>query len=115
MPKEKIYISGAIEHYDLAERQKAFKNAEDYIRKEIGAEPVNPFNNGLPADAHWREHMRADIRLLMDCDWIFMLPGWQLSKGAKLEFDVATSCGIKVYGIANTAEEAVEQSSYPFH
>ena len=27
---------------------------------------------------------------------IYMLRGWELSKGAKLEHDVATSCGIKV-------------------
>ena len=45
---------------------------------------------------HWREHMRADIRLLLDCEYIYMLKDWELSKGAKLELDVASSCGIKV-------------------
>ena len=57
---------------------------------------VNPFKNGLPDEAHWREHMRADIALLLGCDYIYMLQGWELSKGAKLELDVASSCGIKV-------------------
>ena len=61
-----------------------------------GFEPVNPFKNGLPEEAHWREHMRADIALLLGCDYIYMLKGWELSKGAKLELDVASSCGIKV-------------------
>ena len=32
----------------------------------------------------------------MDCDLIYMLKGWELSKGAKLELDVASSCGIEV-------------------
>ena len=31
-----------------------------------------------------------------DCEYIYMLKDWELSKGAKLELDVASSCGIKV-------------------
>lgn len=93
--KKKIYISGAIAHHDLQERKKTFDMAEHYLDLK-GYEPVNPFNNGLPADAHWRDHMRADIALLLQCDCIFMLQGWELSKGAKLELDVASSCGIEV-------------------
>lgn len=57
---------------------------------------MNPFENGISQDAHWREHMRRDIALLLECDCIYMLQGWELSKGAKLELDVASSCGIKV-------------------
>lgn len=95
MEKDKVYISGAIAHYDMAERKEAFANAEDKLVK-AGYHPVNPFKNGLPDEAHWREHMRADIALLLDCKYIYMLQGWELSKGAKLELDVASSCGIKV-------------------
>lgn len=92
---KKIYISGAIAHHDINERKAAFGRAEKLLRR-MGLEPVNPFNNGLPEDADWREHMRADIALLLECGYIYMLRGWELSKGAKLELDVASSCGIKV-------------------
>lgn len=95
MEKDKVYISGAIAHYDMNERKEAFADAEQRLRG-MGFSPVNPFLNGLPDEAHWREHMRADIRLLLDCEFIYMLQGWELSKGAKLELDVASSCGIKV-------------------
>lgn len=95
MSKEKVYISGAIAHHDIGERKSAFAGAERVLER-LGFEPVNPFKNGLPDEAHWREHMRADIRLLLGCDYIYMLQGWELSKGAKLELDVASSCGIKV-------------------
>jgi hypothetical protein len=95
MDKDKVYISGAIAHYDMNERKEAFTNAEMRLQS-MGFNPINPFKNGLPDDAHWREHMRADIRLLLDCEFIYMLQGWELSKGAKLELDVASSCGIKV-------------------
>ena len=93
--KKKVYISGAIAHYDLEERQAAFQMAAMEMERQ-GFEAVNPFENGVPQDAHWMEHMKADIALLVGCDYIYMLNGWELSKGAKLELDVASSCGIKV-------------------
>ncbi len=91
----KVYISGAIAHYDMNERKEAFSRAEEKLMAQ-GYDPVNPFRNGLPDEAHWRAHMRADIALLLACDYIYMLKDWELSKGAKLELDVASSCGIKV-------------------
>ena len=51
--------------------------------------------NKLPCTGD-REGLRADIALLLACDYIYMLKDWELSKGAKLELDVASSCGIKV-------------------
>lgn len=93
--KKRVYISGAIAHHDLTERKEAFGSAERFLLLK-GFDPVNPFKNGLPDDAHWRKHMRADIALLLGCDCIYMLRGWELSKGAKLELDVASSCGLEV-------------------
>ena len=92
--KNKIYISGAIAHYDMDERKAAFSAAATQLRAQ-GYEPVNPFENGLPQPGDWREHMRVDIDMLLDCQYIYMLKGWWVSKGAKLELDVATSCGLK--------------------
>lgn len=83
MGKVKIYISGPIAHYDLHERKHAFLMAKERLESQ-GYDPVNPFDNGVPDNAHWREHMRADIAMLLKCDAIFMLPGWELSKGCKL-------------------------------
>lgn len=91
----KVYISGAISHLDPTERRETFRAAEDRLTG-LGYVAVNPFCNGVDDDAHWREHMRADLRLLLGCDRIYMLKGWELSKGAKLELDVASSCGIRV-------------------
>jgi hypothetical protein len=87
MNGKRIYISGAIAHHDIAERMRAFLRAAEYIKAQ----------GGTPVNADWREHMRADIHVLTDCDGILMLRGWEQSKGAKLEFDVATSCGLEVW------------------
>lgn len=95
----RVYISGPIAHYDIEERMQVFDMAAKLIRA-AGYLPVNPFNNELHrsgrADADWREHMKADIKMLLNCQYIYMLPDWELSKGCKLELDVASSCGIKV-------------------
>lgn len=104
--KKKVYISGAIAHYDLDERRAAFDHAARYLSIK-GYEPINPFENGISQEAHWKEHMRVDIGLLLTCDYIYMLRGWELSKGAKLELGVARSCGIQVLfeGQANLIRE----------
>lgn len=91
----RVYISGPIAHYDLEERRQTFKEAEKRLRAN-GYLPVNPMNNGLPQPGDWRMHMLADMKMLLKCQYIYFLPDWELSKGCKLELDVATSCGIKV-------------------
>jgi len=101
--KLKIYISGKIAHMDLDERRRAFKMAADYWQLK-GYDVFNPFENGLSQEADWHDHIRVDIRALVDCDIIYMLSGWEHSKGAKLELDVASSCGIPVWFETNNRE-----------
>lgn len=40
--------------------------------------------------------MRRDIAALMDCDTVATLPGWEHSKGAKLEVLIAEKLGMTV-------------------
>ncbi len=93
MEKDKVYISGAIAHYDLEERKNTFLNAERYLSLK-GFDPVNLFKNGLPDEAHWWKHMRANFHRVLGCEYIYMLRGWE-HKGTKQELDVASSCVIK--------------------
>lgn len=99
--KQKIYISGAIAHHDIEERRAAFEAVANYC-EYCGFEAVNPFENefhkrGQGEIAHWRDHMRVDLKMLLECDAICMMDGWEESKGAKLELDVASTCGLTVY------------------
>ena len=96
--KGKVYISGPIAHYDLSERKTAFAKTALYL-KCSEYDTVNPFDNGIHDDAPWQEHMKADMKLLLECKYIYMMPGWQLSKGCKLELDVATSCDIETINL----------------
>lgn len=45
MEKDKVYISGAIAHYNIDERKGAFANAEQNLRN-MGFSPVNPYDLG---------------------------------------------------------------------
>lgn len=40
--------------------------------------------------------MRADIKVLVDCDGIALLPGWEKSPGATLEHSIARGLGLRV-------------------
>lgn len=91
---KRVYISLPIAHYDLEERKEYAQRVEDMLSHFYSV--VNPLKNGLPEDADWKVHMRKDIQDLLTCDAIFMCNGWETSVGCKLEFDVATSCGLEV-------------------
>lgn len=92
--KEKIYISLPIAHYDLDERMDYAERVEKMLEND-GYIPVNPFDNGLTDKDQIEKHMKADFKLLLDCDKIFMCKGWEKSRGCLAEFNMAVNCGIK--------------------
>lgn len=94
----KVYISGPITGLPLETVYNNFTNAEVQLLEQ-GYEVVNPLNNGLPTNATWNEHMRADLKLLLDCDAIYMLDGWTNSKGAEIEFNLAFDLRINIIKI----------------
>ena len=86
----KIYISGpmtGIKDYNALAFEKAY-----FVLQERGYEPVMPvpYVDGKS----YQEYLRDDLKLLLECDGIYMLDLWQESKGAKLEHMVALACGI---------------------
>lgn len=94
--KKRVYISFPIGKRDLDERRAFAEKREKYLREIQGYEVVNPLKNGLPPEAHWRDHMRQDFRLMLDCDMVFFCKDWQSSTGCQLEHSVAVACGIDI-------------------
>lgn len=66
-----------------------------------GFDVVNPAEINGPAAVEtgktWADCMRADIRELVTCDAIVLLPGAERSKGATLELHIARALGMGVF------------------
>jgi hypothetical protein len=92
----KIYISGQITGLPTEVAKNNFKEAEQSILHS-GWLPINPFSiNPGTDDPTWDDFMVADIRELFKCDGIYMLKGWQNSKGARIEHAIAKEMGIRI-------------------
>jgi hypothetical protein len=73
----------------------AFNAAAADLRAR-GFEVINPaeLDAADAAPMAWEQYLRRDIKQLMDCDRIALLPGWEHSRGAKLELHIATALGM---------------------
>ena len=84
----RIYISGAITnvphfkiHFDEAEKQLK----EEHPKAEV----INPTMIVLPETCTHEDYMKIDLMLLDLADAIYMLKGWDKSKGSCMEYGYA--------------------------
>lgn len=93
---KRIYISGAIT--GTKGYMKRFAEAERNLT-EAGHEAVNPakVNAQLPKGTSYEEYMKMSFCMLEMCDCIYMLCGWQNSKGANMELRKAKELNLDIY------------------
>lgn len=99
-----IYISGPMTGLpDL--NFPAFHAAAAKLRA-AGHQVVNPAELDA-ADAgkvmEWADYLRRDIKTLMDCKAVALLPNWEQSRGAQLEVYIAQQLGMLVAPVADLA------------
>lgn len=92
--KKKIYLSGKISGLPICEAIKNFESAENQLKGF--ANIVNPMRLRHDHDKSWQSYMKEDIRALMECDAIAMLPNYKSSKGALIELNLAKSLGFEI-------------------
>lgn len=103
---ELIYLSGPMTN-DPNYREN-FKYFEDLFEGS-GYHVFNPVylsdrlikENNLSTEQAFSEEnrnlfLREDIKAMLDCTKVVMLPGWKKSKGAKLECKIAEMLGMEV-------------------
>lgn len=73
----------------------AFNSAAAKLRA-IGYVVENPSEHGVVDDAEWRDYMAYDLTRLGLCGIVAVLPGWENSKGARLEVLIAERLGMTV-------------------
>lgn len=111
----RTYIAGKMRGLPLYNFP-AFDKAKEHLAS-LGYTPISPADidrqmgfdpSTLPADHDWstipealdlKAVVRRDIEAILTCKAIYMLPGWEMSKGARAELAVAQWLGLEViYG-----------------
>ena len=97
MPDTTIYISGPMTGIP----EFNYPMFAEYTKKyrEKGYKVISPAEtDGGDTSKPWSYYLRKDVRMLVDdVDAVYMLPGWQKSKGARLEFFLASELGIPIF------------------
>lgn len=104
---KRIYISGPISGTsDYLER---FAKAEEAI-KSNGDFAVNPaaVNDRLPNCTSYNCYIDMSLAMLRHCDAIYMMHGWQNSRGARLEKAYAEALDIPVLYEEKSDERCIE-------
>ena len=102
----RIYLSGqitGIENY-----KKNFEIAEREAREKLSdwePEIFNPANIILPDTATHEDYMRICMRELAKCDAIYMLNGWENSRGACREYGYALGARMMILHQTKPEEE----------
>ena len=100
--RKRIYIAGPMSGYPKF-NYPAFHEAESKLRN-AGYIPVNPAKDHQVSEdgddfaegVTYQDCLREALQALLTCDGVALLPGWELSTGAKLEHHVATVLGLDV-------------------
>lgn len=83
----RIYLSGpmtGIPDFNFP----AFNAAAESLRAQ-GFHVENPADHGVVDGAEWGDYLRHDIARLVTCEAIALLPGWERSRGARFEREIA--------------------------
>ena len=94
MTKTRYYVAGPMTGLkDL--NYPAFDAAASELRT-AGHHVENPAENPVPACGSWEGYMRLAVRQLATCDAIYLLPGWEDSRGAVIEVRLAQDLGLRM-------------------
>lgn len=91
----KIYISLPIAGHDIEEVVANYIYASGVIQAK-GHTPVSPLEVS-PDPATYAELIGTGITALLVCEAVLFLPGWQTSKGCRLEYEAAVIYGKEMY------------------
>jgi hypothetical protein len=92
MNNNRTYIIGKITGLDRKQVERKFASVEKLLEGE-SLEIINPLLL-VPEDTSWNAAMRVCIATLIECDSFVLIPDWYLSRGAKIEYMIASSLGL---------------------
>lgn len=89
-----IFIAGKVSGLPTDQVQNKFNRAAQEL-SEMGYQVITPASLYDRAKS-WEEVTRDNIRYMLDCDEIHLLPCWQESRGAQLEREIALRLGMNI-------------------
>lgn len=96
-PGKRVYLAGPMT--GMPEMNfPAFHAAARALRGR-GWDVVNPAEINPDPKAGWACCMRDDIAALVTCDTVAMLPGWERSRGARIEWFLGINLGLRVMSL----------------
>jgi hypothetical protein len=90
----KVYVAGKVTGLPKDQVKDKFNKISKRLMN-LGYHVVRPAAVYDDSKA-WGESIKNDIRKMLDCDELHMLPDWQESRGAQLERDIALRLGMQV-------------------
>jgi len=83
-------------------------NAEAARLRALGYTVENPAENPAPARDQWELYMRTALRQMLTCDVVAFLPGWQVSRGANVEIELAGHLGMEVIAASDIGRHIIQ-------
>lgn len=90
----RLYLAGPMTN--LPEKNYPAFHAEAARLRALGYTVVSPAEIHLVDGLPWADYMKVDIPLMLSCDGVARLPGWEASKGARIECQLAEDLGLPV-------------------
>lgn len=93
--KRKMYLSGKIT--GTTDWRERFAEAENKLKDTYTIMNPARINGEMPEDTTHEEYMIISFDLLRMCDCIYMMEGWEDSKGARMEYAKAKEWNLDIF------------------
>lgn len=95
----RLYVAGPMTGIEELNYPEFFR--VEAVLRDLGYDVLNParideLHNSTKAPRQWDWYMRHAIQMLVSCQGVATLAGWQASRGATIEVNLATSLGMGV-------------------
>jgi hypothetical protein len=95
----KIYISGPMSGIENSNFD-AFNEFEGKFDPDV-VTFENPAKPGHIEGYEWKDYLKLALKMMLECEAVVLIDGWQSSKGCLLELHVAKSLGMRILKIVD--------------
>jgi hypothetical protein len=91
-----ISLNGTLSSAQVELNRRRFKAVALWLRRRQHV-PLDPTDQAVVEGWQWADYMRVALAQLLRAQAILLLPGWQESRGSRLEHQVAVALGMEIW------------------